>query len=377
MCNSPVPHPGGGGPGETPRAGRSRREFLKTAVAGTLASAVVGRVVGQPGFHLPVPVSRVPQKDFSAPAGTWTLVVLPDTQFYSQLYPEVFHRQTEWIADHRDAFNIRFVAHEGDITQRNTEAEWTNARAAMGVLNRAGIPYAILPGNHDLGLDQPPTARDRFTLLNDFFRPNDYRNSEASGLFEPDKLENSWHMFSTPTGRFLVVALEHGPRNRVLDWADGIIAAKPECRTIIVTHAYLYQDHTRYDWSKRRTEQKWNPKGSGVAKDRDANDGEDMWRKLVSRHANISFVLSGHVLENGTGYLASAGKDGTVVHQILANYQRGCLPDRGYGGGGFLRLMQFLPDGLTVRVKTYSPWYDRWLHEPAHNLNLTLPRGRV
>jgi 3',5'-cyclic AMP phosphodiesterase CpdA len=304
-------------------------------------------------------------------------VVLPDTQFYSQLYPEVFHRQTEWIAAHRDAFNIRFVAHEGDITQRNTEVEWRNARAAMGVLNRAGIPYAILPGNHDLGSNQPPTARDRFTLLNNFFRPDDYSSSEAAGLFEPGKLENSWHAFTTPTGNFLVIALEYGPRNRVLQWANAIVASKPEHQTIIVTHAYLYQDHTRYDWTARRQEQKWNPKGSELAQDGDANDGEDMWRKLISRHSNINFVLSGHVLESGTGYLASPGQGGNVVHQILANYQRGCTPDRGYGGGGFLRLMQFLPDGRTVRVKTYSPWYDRWLHDPAHNLNLTLTRGRV
>jgi hypothetical protein len=78
------------------------------------------------------------------------------------------------------------------------------------------------------------------------------------------------------------------------------------------------------------------------------------------------------VLEKGTGYLASGRSRGAVVHQVLANYQKGCTPDRGYGGGGFLRLMQFWPDGSTVQVKTYSPWYDQWLLDPEHQFELTL-----
>jgi hypothetical protein len=78
------------------------------------------------------------------------------------------------------------------------------------------------------------------------------------------------------------------------------------------------------------------------------------------------------VLNYGTGYLVSTGDHQQKVHQILANYQGAVEPRRAYGGGGFLRLMQFFPDGETVQVKTYSPWYDVWLTEPEQQFRLNL-----
>ena len=67
-------------------------------------------------------------------------------------------------------------------------------------------------------------------------------------------------------------------------------------------------------------------------------------------------VLNGHALGDGTGYLVSTTDAGTPCHQMLSNYQMNHL-----GGGGYLRLLQFLPDGHTVRVQSYSPLYDRYL----------------
>ena len=52
---------------------------------------------------------------------------------------------------------------------------------------------------------------------------------------------------------------------------------------ILLTHAYLYSDETRYDWPVRQREQNWNPNGYGVAKLAPVNDGEALWQKLVSR----------------------------------------------------------------------------------------------
>ena len=45
----------------------------------------------------------------------FTVVALPDTQFYSESYPATFKAQTQWIVDNRVAENIVYVAHEGDI----------------------------------------------------------------------------------------------------------------------------------------------------------------------------------------------------------------------------------------------------------------------
>jgi len=78
------------------------------------------------------------------------------------------------------------------------------------------------------------------------------------------------------------------------------------------------------------------------------------------------------VLNNGTGYLVSTGEAGQHVHQILANYQTGVIPDRESGGGGFLRLMHFLPDRKTVDVRTYSPWLDQWLTESDQQFTISV-----
>ena len=78
-------------------------------------------------------------------------------------------------------------------------------------------------------------------------------------------------------------------------------------------------------------------------------DGEELWQALVSKHPNVKFVISGHALHDGTGRLASRGKAGSTVHQIVANYQNR------EGAWGFMRLMEFQPDGRHVYVKTFSP----------------------
>jgi hypothetical protein len=64
----------------------------------------------------------------------------------------------------------------------------------------------------------------------------------------------------------------------------------------------------------------------------------------------VFLVLSGHVLGNGTGVLTSRGDHHNVVHQVVVNYQM--LKD---GGLGYLRLLELLPSGKTLRMKSFSP----------------------
>jgi hypothetical protein len=75
-----------------------------------------------------------------------------------------------------------------------------------------------------------------------------------------------------------------------------------------------------------------------------------LWDKLVKRHPGFVLTLNGHVLNDGTGRMASRGDHGNVVHQLLANYQM--KPE---GGQAFMRLVEFLPDDRTIRVRSYSP----------------------
>lgn len=345
-----------------------RRDFLKPLAAGAVAGWLPQNVFSQEAAapH----AEKVPEIPFDEPEGSWTLAVFPDSQSLTRLHPEVFIRQAEWVAAHRKSQDIRFVIHLGDITDHNLPVQWENAKKAMDVLKAGGVPYSVLPGNHDLGPNGG--CADRSTLMNDFFKAEDFSNSKKVVYFEPGKSENTAHEFPTPHGDFLVISLEFGPRDEVMAWADQLAAAHSKHTVIVATHAYLFHDSTRYDFPTHGKNQTWNPNTYGVAKLAAVNDGEAIWKKLVSRHPNIRFMLNGHVLGDGAGRLASPGAGGRSVHQILSNYQNGVKPDRPYHGGGFFRLMRFLPDRKTVRVKTYSPWLDQWLTDDQQQFELTM-----
>ena len=82
----------------------------------------------------------------------------------------------------------------------------------------------------------------------------------------------------------------------------------------------------------------------------DAPAFRDLRLDAFKRHPGIFLVTSGHVLGKGEGLLTSKGDQGNTVHQVLVNYQM--LRE---GGLGYLRLFEILPDGKTLRMKTYSP----------------------
>jgi len=293
----------------------------------------------------------------SAPQdGTVTLVLLPDTQMYSEQYPEIFRAQTQWIARHADS--ITFVLHQGDITNRNTEEQWEVAAGAMRLLD-GKVPYTVCMGNHDIGTNGSTDTRNTDNF-NAWFPYERYRKLPAfGGAFEEGKMDNTWYTFTGGGLKWLVLSLEFGPRNKVLDWAAGIIAAHPKHKVIINTHAYMYSDETRMSPDRGHH---WLPQSYGVGKDTggDAvNNGEEMWDKLVSRYPNILFVFSGHVLNDGVGTLVSKGVHGNSVYQMLANYQSGVEGSEN-GGNGFLRIIEIHPKKHTISVKTYSPYLDSY-----------------
>ncbi len=294
----------------------------------------------------------------------WTLVVLPDTQHYSEDYPDIFTTQTQWIAENVQSRSISFVVHEGDITNSHSDREWENARRSLSLLDGV-VPYALVTGNHDYYRCEP---RLLDSSLSRYFPVNNYRSLPTfGGVYERNKLDNSYHLFSAGGRDWLVLALEFGPRNGVLRWADRVLKKYPQRSAIIVTHAYLYSDDTRYDHSSR-TDQHWNPHIYMKPPSVDANDGEEMWRKLVSPNPNVAFVLCGHVLNDGAGRLTSIGASGNTVHQILVNFQM--VKE---GGSGYLRLMEFSVDGKSVRFRTYSPHLKSYLTGDEHEFSLPLP----
>ncbi|MEE9381863.1 MAG: metallophosphoesterase [Nannocystaceae bacterium] len=290
------------------------------------------------------------------------LAILPDTQHYSRRYPYVFASQTAWIARHAAVSDIRYVFHLGDIVARNAASEWRDAALAMRRLHGI-VPYAIVPGNHDYGPHGCATTRE--TGLNDYFPFAEHAAQPTfGGAFQPGRMENTFHMFDAGGHHFLVLALEWGPRDAVIDWANAVMTAHADRLGLLVTHAYLFHDNRRHDHTRPEFNQRFNPHDyhtpGGV------NDGEELWQKLV-RHHRFVMTFNGHVTGSGTGYLASRTDLGNTCHQMLSNYQM-----RALGGEGYMRLIELQADGQTVIVHTYSPLLHTSLPDPDQHFSFRL-----
>lgn len=294
------------------------------------------------------------------------LILLPDTQTYAEKYPEILDAQVDWILAH--AKEIDFVLQQGDLTQNNSVKEWQIVKKAFQKLDNK-VPYVLAVGNHDMG-SRPGLYADvrNAMLFNQFFLYQDkVKEKHFGGSFEVGTLENSYYLFNTKGKKWLVITLEFGPRNEVLEWANQIVAKYPNRLAIINTHAYMYSDDTRID-----DHDKWAPKSYGIGKDtgpKAANNGEQIWEKLINKNENIRFVFSGHILNSGVGNLISSNQSGLPVYQMLANYQEGVIGSV-KGGNGFLRIIDMDFKLKKMTVQSYSPYVNEYKLAPAHQFTL-------
>lgn len=326
-------------------------------------------------------VPTVSQTPFApSPDAVWSMVVLPDTQNYSKDSRDrpIFSQMTEWIRNHRDEFNVQLVMQVGDIVNQNSRVtptsgdqsanqQWTNARAAMSILD-GHVPYIITLGNHDMG---STNAQSRDTQFNTYFKPTqnplNYTPPTGDqpaggilrGMYQPGRLDNAYFELNAPDGRnMLVFALEFMPRQAVVNWANSV-ASLPQYTdhtAVLLTHNYL-------NWNDQLTNQ--NPDNYGI--DGDGNAGVQLWDKLVSKQGNFEMTFSGHVGGDGVSYVRSLGEQRNAVHQMLLNTQF-----ETNGGNGWFRILEFLDDGTSVRVRTYSPFLDLYRTDPANDYTIQL-----
>lgn len=289
------------------------------------------------------------------------IVLLPDTQTYAEKYPEVLDSQINWVA--RNAKQIAFVMQQGDLTQNNNDKEWIVIQNSFSKLN-GKVPYVLAAGNHDMGSADGKFADVRnSTLFNNYFPYSQMSSLPGfSGVAEEGKMDNAYYIFKTGKISWLVITLEFGPRNSILNWASSVIEKYPNHSVIINTHSYMYSDSTRQGPGDN-----WRPQAYGVGKDTgdsSVNDGEQIWDKLVKDHSNVRFVFSGHVLNTGVGTLVSINSKGFPVYQMLANYQEG-VTGSVKGGNGWLRILDMNYKKKTLNVSTYSPYINKYKEEPA------------
>ena len=134
----------------------------------------------------------------AGPAGSYAIVVLPDTQFYASSWPDIFAAQTRWIVDNRQAEGIAFVLHTGDIVDSdNIPDQWVVASRSLHALDNQ-VPYVITAGNHDY----TGMLADRVGMASSHFPVSGFAAfSWFGGTFEADHIENSYSVFNVGARR--------------------------------------------------------------------------------------------------------------------------------------------------------------------------------
>ena len=292
-------------------------------------------------------------------APDFSVVVLPDTQYYSQSYPQIFNEQTQWIVNNQASYNIQFVIGEGDVVNiAEQPTQWQNADAAIGLLDTADIPYVLAIGNHDYG-NEDPAGRDT-TAFNSYFGPSRYAHySWYMGGFPSGTNNNFYAEFTVNGKQYLILALEFVPQDATLVWAKSVLDANPDKEIIVVTHSFTYTDSTRADQCS-------NNYGDPSLPSSGNNQGEDVWQKLLINYPNLSLVLNGHFLGNNAARRTDLGLNLNLVNEVFANYQN--LTN---GGEGWMRIMTFRPSLNRIDVTTYSPYLNQYLTDANNQFSLT------
>jgi len=275
----------------------------------------------------------VPPAGAEEPPEPFTIVLLPDTQFYSQKFPETYLAQTRWIKETATELNTKFAIHLGDIVETpQSEAEWQVADRAHKELD-GHVPYSMLPGNHD-------GAPGNLALYNRYFGPARFVDQPWYGeSVSPTNNAVNYCRFAAGGRQWMVLSLTYDPTAAELAWAREVAAAHPDDDIILATHVYL------------------------IRGDKKGPRGRLIWDKLVRMSPNIRIAVGGHVPAVAHGI--SVNDSGGEVLEILSDYQG--LPN---GGNGWLQTMRFDPVDGTVHVEAYSPLLDEHNKAPQHSYTL-------
>jgi hypothetical protein len=288
-------------------------------------------------------------------APDFSVVVLPDTQFYSESHPAIFNAQTQWIVSNRANYNIQFVLGEGDIVNvADQPAQWQNADAAIKLLDNAKIPYVLPLGNHDYDGFNPP-ARGT-TAFNTYFGPSRYAQySWYKGGFPSGTNDNFYAVFTVNGKQYLILALEFVPRDEALEWAKTVLDANPDKEIIVVSHSFLFTDSTRADQCN-------NNDNNGAGN----NQGEAVWQNLLINYPNLSLVLNGHFTGSTASRRADLGLQQNLVNEMFADYQ-----SLSNGGDGWMRILTFRPSLNRIDIVTYSPYLNQYKTDSNNQFSIT------
>jgi hypothetical protein len=272
----------------------------------------------------------------------YSFSVIGDTQVVSYGASEKMANIYDYIVASADENKTKHVFGLGDITDASSYREWDVAAQEIAKMDGV-VSYSLARGNHDT------VAR-----FNKSFGENSTYSSQYIARY-PVGYANTVHEFSAGILDYLVVVLDYGAADDVLEWADEIITSYPNHNVIISTHSYTSKIG-ELDTYKTCA----------------FNSGEDIWNKLVRKHENIVLVLSGHTISENHDIVFSEdiGDNGNKVCKMMINPQG--LDNATQGKCGMVAEFYFSADGKNVEVQYYSTIREQYYRVDQNHFNFTL-----
>ena len=305
----------------------------------------------------------------------FTLIALPDTQYYAASFPATFSAQTAWIRDNRVARSIAMVMTLGDCTDNGgLQAQWDNADAAFSILENPlttgltdGIPYGVAVGNHDQspnGLARQSADENITTNLYNLNFPKSRFSGRAyhGGQYPlpgfADSMDNHYELWSAGGMDFISFHLEWD--NSGCSWpADGSEPPAPlsTCQSVLK----WMRDALTGPHAGRRalvaTHFMGTPSSGGTGTLSLSAQGQAIVN-AAKGVPNVFLLLGGHL--DQADRRTDLANDGHVMTTLVSDYQT-----RPNGGNGWLRILTFSPQNDTIRVETWSPVLGRYINKLA------------
>lgn len=303
---------------------------------------------------------------------SFSMILLGDIQGYVKydINQAILELCTSWISDNIKNLNIKAVLCTGDLVEQNENG---NRKLDRSMLNQTSkemweysslafrrvdnkVPYFISTGNHDYGHKNAENSNTQFPAYFPLERNSTWKNSYISHYPNRNNdlsLENTvFELNDKNWGKILIITTEYYPRDEVLEWIQDL-TSKPKYlkhKVILMTHEYL-SGGTNPHWIESKNK---NILG---------NSGKEIWKDLIYNSSNIQLVICGHyangnqTFRDNVAFKSDKKRNSKLVHQMMFNIQTLGGGWEGNGGDGWLRILEFMPDGKTIKVRTYSPLF--------------------
>jgi len=318
-------------------------------------SSIIGNDCERITFDKYVPVEEVTDFDY-------TFIVVPDQQAMSYHKPDNFRQQSQWIVDSKQELNTQFVMYLGDMVEHmydnesqkaQTEKEWQLVQECYYMLD-GKVPYSFILGNHDY--DNWARNNRNVTMFHKYLPYEHYSSMDNfGGAFEEGKLDNYYVKYKIGDVEWMVFNLEYGPRYNVMNWVDRIVSENPKSRVIINTHSYVNPNGRR----QNRTDV--HSPCINITYGLGALSAQDMWERVISKHANICMVFSGHQCSDFIVQRQDVGVNGNVVNEFLIDVQGAMFTS----AMNTVLLVKVNEAKKTMSLCYYSPEYDACYNEQS------------